>query len=225
MERKTAALASTVALALVLGACSAGGADQAVAAGAHGAAAAASDDVTKAGELREALRKLWEDHITWTRLYIISAAEGLADADVTAQRLLRNQDDIGDAVATFYGDEAGAELTKLLREHILIAAELLGEAKVGKTAKVAKAKAAWYRNADEIAEFLSGANPDNWPLDAVKKHMRHHLDLTLEEAVARLEGRYQDDIAAYDQIHDAILELSDTLAAGIVAQFPDRFAA
>jgi hypothetical protein len=217
--------ASTVTLGLVLAACSAGaGGRPAVDAGAHAAQVrAAAGDRRTAAELKEGLRKLWEDHITWTRLFIVSAAEGLKDQDATAKRLLANQDDIGDAIKPFYGAQAGAQLTKLLREHILTAAELLGAAKAGDTAKVNKTKAAWYANADEISAFLSEANPANWPLHAVKKHMRMHLDLTLEEAVARLEGRFGDDIVAYDKIHDAILELSDTLATGIVAQFPDRF--
>jgi hypothetical protein len=221
---KGKALLGAVGLGLILAACSAGDTRDVVAAGPHGANAAAASGA-KGAELRVDLRKLWEDHITWTRLFIVSATEGLKDKDATAQRLLRNQDDIGNAIKAYYGDAAGAQLTKLLREHILTAAELLGAAKAGDAAKLDKAKTAWYANADAISAFLSNANPSNWPLDAVKKHMRMHLDLTLDEAVARLEGRYTDEIAAYDKIHDAILELSDTIAAGIVAQFPDRFAA
>jgi hypothetical protein len=224
MRKQTAIFASTVALGLVLAACSAGARDDSVvAAGAHAAQAQAQADTPGATQLREGLRKLWEDHITWTRLFIISAAEGLKDADVTAQRLLRNQDDIGNAIKPYYGEAAGAELTKLLREHILTAADLLGAAKAGDNAKVAKTKTAWYANADAISDFLAKANPENWPAPAIRKHMKMHLDLTLDEAVARLQGRYADDISAYDKIHVAILELSDALAAGIVAQFPDRF--
>ena len=76
----------------------------------------------------DAMRQLWEDHITWTRLYIVSAAAGLPDAEQTAGRLLKNQADIGNAVAPFYGVAAGQRLTALLRGHILTAAKLLGAA-------------------------------------------------------------------------------------------------
>ena len=175
----------------------------------------------------DAMRKLWEDHIVWTRQFIVSAAteeDDLPDIGPTVDRLLANQTDIGNAIKPFYGEAAGDALTALLREHILTAADIVAAAKAGDTAAVEAAAAAWYANADEIATFLAEANPQNWPLDEMKAHMRSHLDLTLEEAVARLEGRYADDIAAYDKVHADILEMADMLSAGIIAQFPSKFA-
>jgi hypothetical protein len=186
---------------------------------AHGAQA------TRA-EFHDAMRKLWEDHIVWTRQFIVSAAteaENLPDTGPTVDRLLANQTDIGNAIKPFYGDAAGEALTALLRQHILTAADIIAAAKAGDNDAVETASAAWYANADEIATFLSDANPQAWPLDEMKAHMQSHLDLTLEEAVARLQGRYADDIAAYDKVHADILEMADMLSAGIVAAFPSRF--
>ena len=171
----------------------------------------------------DAMRQLWEDHITWTRLYIVSAAAGLPDADATAQRLLQNQADIGDAVGTYYGAAAGQALTALLRAHILTAAKLVGAAKGGDTAVAHAASDAWYANADSIADFLSKANPQAWPAATMRSAMRMHLDLTLKEATARLHGDWSADIAAYDAIHRHILELADVLSKGIIRQFPSRF--
>lgn len=171
----------------------------------------------------KAMRHLWEDHITWTRLYIVSAAANLPDKDATAQRLLQNQADIGKAVSAFYGDAAGDKLTALLKDHILGAAALIEVAKSGDQAKISDASAKWYANADEIAAFLNGANPKNWPLEDMKAGMKMHLDLTLAEATARLQGKYTDDIADYDKIHDHILGLADLLSTGIIKQFPNRF--
>ena len=171
----------------------------------------------------DGMRKLWEDHITWTRLFIVSFAAGLPDTDATAQRLLQNQTDLGDAIKPFYGDAAGGQLTALLREHILIAADLLKAAKAGDSAGVADANTRWYANADEIATFLHQANPDEWPLDEMKLMMRKHLDLTLAEAVARLHGDWPADIAAYEQVHQEILQMADMLSAGIIHQFPKKF--
>jgi hypothetical protein len=173
--------------------------------------------------LHDEMRRLWEDHITWTRLFIVSTAADLPDAQATTARLLRNQKDIGDAIKPFYGRAAGTRLTSLLREHILGAAELVGAAKAGDQAAVERNRSAWYRNANEIAGFLSKANPRHWPRREMRSMMRKHLDLTLAEAVAYLEGDHRASIRHYDQVHRQILAMADMLSDGIAAQFPRRF--
>jgi hypothetical protein len=178
---------------------------------------------TDRAAFHDAMRKLWEDHVTWTRLYIVSFAAGLPDTPTAAERLLRNQADIGNAIKPFYGDAAGDGLTALLKPHILIAADLLKAAKAADTAGVQAASTRWSANADEIADFLNKANPANWPQAALRAEMHHHLDLTLQEAQARLRGDWAADVAAYDAVHDHILGMADVLSSGIVKQFPRRF--
>jgi hypothetical protein len=173
-------------------------------------------------EFRQDMRKLWEDHITWTRLFIVSAVAGLSDLEPTAGRLLQNQADIGAAIVPFYGDDAGAALTRLLREHILIAADLVTAAKNGDQTAFTGAKRQWYANAREIADFLAAANPA-WSRHQLRMMMRQHLDQTLDEATARLNGDWDADIAAYDHIHEHILAMADVLSLGIIEQFPHRF--
>jgi hypothetical protein len=170
------------------------------------------------------MRKLWEDHIIWTRLYIVSVAGNLPDQAPTAARLFQNQVDIGNAIKPFYGDAAGNQLAGLLHDHIALAAQLLAAAKAGDANGVATTTAAWYANASQIAAFLQGANPKNWPLSAVQPMMKEHLDLTLREAVDRLQGNFAADIADYEQVHLAILTMADMLSSGIIAQFPEKFA-
>jgi hypothetical protein len=178
--------------------------------------------------LHDQMRTLWAgDHIVWTRCFIVSAAtlpDNLPDTEATTLRLLENQVAIGDAFKPFYGEEAGNHLTDLLTIHIVTAAELIAAAKAEDADRVEAASAAWYANAEEIAAFLHELNPENWPLETVEGLLEAHLDLTLGEAVARLEGRYQDDIDAYDDVHAQILTLADALSAGIIAQFPQKFA-
>ena len=174
-------------------------------------------------ELRNDMRKLWEDHITWTRLAIISLTTDSPDTQATVGRLLQNQDDIGDAIKPFYGDAAGEELSRLLREHILIAADLIAAAQAGDSAAVATHQARWRANADEIAAFLNAANPRSWKLREMKEMLYEHLDLTTSEVVARLTGDWAADVAAYDAIHLQALEMADELSTGIVKQFHRRF--
>jgi hypothetical protein len=177
----------------------------------------------KAIAFREDMRKLWEDHITWTRLAIISLEGGTPDTQATVARLLKNQADIGNAVKPFYGKAAGARLTQLLREHILIAADLISAAKGGDNAKIAEVQRRWVANADQIAALLHSVNPHYWPLGLMKAEMHMHLKLTTDEAVARLQGDWNADVAAYDRVHRHILHMSDLLSEGLIKQFPKRF--
>lgn len=194
-----------------------------------GAPAPAADKTTKGAamvsqpELQDAMRMLWEEHIVYTRNFIISTLGGLEDAGPIAERLLRNQDDIGNAVKPFYGEEAGKKLTGLLREHILIAADIVTAAKSGDNAKVGKDQERWKKNADEIAVFLGGANPKNWPVQTLKDLLYKHLDYTTAEVVSRLKKDWAADIKAYDQGHAHMLMFADALTDGIVKQFPDEF--
>jgi hypothetical protein len=173
--------------------------------------------------LHDDMRRLWEDHITWTRLAIISLTTGSPDTDATVGRLLKNQTDIGNAVKPFYGEAAGNAVTEELRKHILIAAEVVAAAKAGDAAKLADAQARWARNGDDIAALLHSVNPRQWPLDEMKAELRMHLELTTDEAVARIQGNWAADVAAYEKIHDHALHLSDLLSDGLIKQFPERF--
>jgi len=196
-------------------------------AGGHNADAhetASAGDVSSSElRLRQGMRQLWEDHVTWTRLAVISLTSGTPDTSATVARLLRNQTDIGNAIKPYYGKAAGAELTKLLREHITIAADLIAAAKAGDTTKLTAEQARWQRNADEIAAFLNAANPESWKLGEMKAMLRTHLALTSQEVVARLERKWGADVRAYDAIHRQALGMADMLSHGIVDQFPARF--
>ena len=168
------------------------------------------------------MRKLWEDHIAWTRNYIISALSGLEDKDPVAQRLLQNQVDIGNAIKPVYGEQAGAQLTNLLKEHILIATEVVKVAKENNKSALDTSSKKWYSNADDIAQFLSAANP-NWPQATLKDMLYKHLEYTTGEVVSRLKKDWKEDIGFYDKNHMHMLMMSDTLTDGIVKQFPDTF--
>lgn len=173
-------------------------------------------------DLRSAMRQLWEEHIVYTRNFIISSLGGLEDAGKIAERLLRNQDDIGNAIKPYYGEEAGKKLAAMLRDHILIAADIVTAAKAGDNDGVAKGQKRWIKNADEIAAFLSTANP-NWPEQTLKDMLYKHLALTTTEVVSRLKKDWVADIEAYDAGHAHMLMFADALTDGIVKQFPKKF--
>jgi hypothetical protein len=186
--------------------------------------ATTNSSVATKGAFQDGMRRLWVDHVTWTRLFIVSFAGDLPDLQATTDRLLQNQVDIGDAVKPFYGRAAGNKLTGLLTDHILTAADLLAAAKAGDTAAFEEASDSWYRNARQIARFLHEANPNNWPLSEMRRMMREHLDLTLAEAAHQLGGDYAASVADYDAVENEILHMADVLSSGIIKQFPQKFA-
>lgn len=177
---------------------------------------------TKSMELRTAMRKLWEDHITYTRNYIISALANLEDAQSVVERLMQNQTDIGNAIKPVYGEEAGNKLTALLKDHIAIAAEVVGAAKSGDKKALKASSDKWNANADEIALFLSAANL-NWDKAVLKDMLYKHLEFTTGEVSSRLGKKWKEDIAFYDNGHDHMLMFADVLTDGITQQFPDKF--
>jgi hypothetical protein len=173
--------------------------------------------------LRNDMRRLWEDHVTWTRLAVISLTTDAPDTKTTVARLLRNQTDIGNAIARYYGAPAGKQLTALLRQHILIAADLIAAAKAGDAAAVKTQQARWTANADQIARFLTTANPQSWHFAEMKAMLHDHLRLTTAEVVARLQQNWPADVRAYDRISRQALNMADMFSNGIVRQFPSRF--
>jgi len=175
-----------------------------------------------AATLKQDMRKLWTDHVVWTRDYIVAAVGDQPDAQAAANRLLRNQEDIGKAVGAIYGDAAGNQLTTLLKEHITIAVDVIKAAKAGDKAGQQKADARWQQNGVQIAEFLAKANP-NWPRQTLVDMMKMHLSTTTDEVVARLTRNWDADVRAYDAVYDHILKMSDALSDGIIKQFPDKF--
>ena len=192
-------------------------------AGGHGHPTTVAPRTAAQHALHDQMRKLWEDHITWTRLAIVTFAVGSPGFDPTAGRLLQNQADIGDSIKPFYGPAAGNRLTFLLHDHITIAVEILQAAKAGDTTAFNAANARWYANGNDIADFLAAANPRSWPADVMRADMKEHLDQTLAEAAHELHGEYADSVTDYEAIHAHILMMADQLSAGIIAQFPSRF--
>lgn len=173
-------------------------------------------------ELMMAEQKLWIDHVLWTRNFIISDLASLEDKEMVLDRLLQNQDDIGDSIKSYYGEEAGNQLSKILREHIVLAGQVVDAAKSGNKTDLEKYNKLWYQNADQIADFLSNANP-NYSNKTLKDMLYTHLQLITEAVTARLNKDWQADIIAYDKGEDHMVKFAKILVEGIITQFPEQF--
>lgn len=165
---------------------------------------------------------LWEQHVEWTRMTIISMAEDIEDVNLVTNRLLRNPTDFANLLAGFYGIEKATQFETMLREHLLIAAELINAAKKNDSEGVKNAEIKWYENANEIAAFLHEINP--FLSEVTMREMLHeHLALTESEAVYRLNKNYAKDIEIYDKVEEQALEMADEMARATMKQFPDKF--
>lgn len=168
--------------------------------------------------LMRQLRSLWEQHVYWTRFFIISTAADLGDLEPVTRRLLRNPGDFAAALAPFYGERCADRFKDLFRQHLLIAADLVNAAKQKDGAKAEEARKKWYANAGDIARFLAEIGPC-WCEGTWRKMLDDHLELTEKEAVLRLGGKYAEDIQVFDRIEAEALEMADYMAKGMIRQF------
>ncbi|MCZ8513047.1 LysM peptidoglycan-binding domain-containing protein [Paenibacillus filicis] len=173
-------------------------------------------------ELNQVFRLLWEQHVAWTRMLIISIAANLPDEALVTEHLLRNPPDMAAVFKRYYGEEIAARFNSLMRDHLVLAAQLVKAAKAGNKQAAAEFEKKWYANADEIAAFLNRINP-NWPTSVLMNMLHEHLRMTKDEAVFRLSKKYKSDIEAFDQIEKQALEMADAFTKGIVQQFPHAF--
>jgi hypothetical protein len=185
------------------------------------AKAAPTAPTMSATDLRNGMRKLWTDHTVYTHDYIVSALATMPDLPAVTQRLLRNQDDIGDAIKPIYGDAAGKKLSALLRDHILIAADIVKAAKVNDTKTVDALQKKWRQNGNDLAAFLASANP-TWKQPTLTDMLRRHLDFVTQQVVARIKGDWAGDIKAYDAGYAHMLMFADMLSDGIIKQNPTK---
>jgi hypothetical protein len=172
--------------------------------------------------LKEDLRMLWEQHVAWTRLAIVSLVFGLPDVNDVLDRLLRNPKDFETALLLLYGRENAAKFADSLTSHLVIASQLVKAAKAGDTNAVQNIEKQWYSNADDIARFLAEINP-YWSESIWRQMLHQHLSLTEQEAVSMLQKDYPTSIKRYDEIEKQALEMADYMACGIMKQFPRAF--
>ena len=173
-------------------------------------------------QLIKQMNLVWEQHIMWTRMLLISIAENLKDLKATQTRLLRNPKDIADVFRRFYGIAVANRIQQLITEYLVIGKELIVALKNKNQEEATKLNTKWYQNADEMAEAFSSINPF-YPKEEIRNMLYEHLRLTTNEVNYRLQGNYAEDINSYDMVQKEILKMSQFFVNGIVKQFPNLF--
>lgn len=169
----------------------------------------------------EQVEHLWCKTVDYTRNAIISILSGLEDIDAVIARIMSLQEDIGNAVAPYYGDEAATAVTSLLKQHVSTLLDIVRNIRNGGNTEALEA--ALQVNIDSIATFLDGADPDNWPKDVVLGLLKKHVECALKEARARFAKDWTSEFVAYEECKANIEKLAYAMADGIVEKFPEAF--
>jgi hypothetical protein len=184
----------------------------------------AHDAVTapdKAAQTQDALRDLWVGHAFWVRNVAVETLAGNAAAAQAAEaQVVANAKQIAGAIEPFYGKAAADKLFGQLAGHYGAVKEYLG------ATTPAAQEAAWQKigsNAEEIAVFLSGANP-NLPIDTLRSllvaHGGHHV-----EQIRQLRAKdYAGEAKTWEAMKQHMYVIADALTGAIAKQFPAKFA-
>ncbi|MGH7522337.1 MAG: hypothetical protein ACREMI_13765 [Gemmatimonadales bacterium] len=139
------------------------------------------------------MRELWSDHIVYTRNFIVSSTAGLSDTAEVLQRLLRNQDEIGEAIKPYYGEAAGGQLASLLRSHIQLAGKALVAAKGTQTAQAGMHQDMYLSS--RMGDTTS--RTDTIRINSQNPNPRMRMDTTKARAgAAKQHGNVRSDTAA-----------------------------
>lgn len=169
--------------------------------------------------LLNALRKLWIDHVMWTRSFILSTVFDMGDLQAVTNELLRNPGNFANTLRPLYGDQKAMTFESLLSDHLQIAAQLVNAFKNGDTRGAEDQHIKWYANADSIVRFLSEINP-NWNKAEWQKLLYDHLNMTEHEAAQILSNQFSDSITQFNNIENEALSMANAMAFGIMKQFP-----
>lgn len=187
------------------------------------AAAATTAASSKLAATKAALRKLWQGHIDAVRKVVVAKVAGNAAAEKSAEgEVVANAHQLAGAFEPYYGAGARDKLFALLAGHYAAIKAYLDATVLKSTGNQAKATEQITSNADEIATFLSGANP-NWPKDTLlgllQVHGAHHISQIQELAAhnAAAEAKTRADMSAHMNV------IADALADGLAKQFPAKF--
>lgn len=182
--------------------------------------ASAAEPTSKAIQTRDALRDLWVGHVFWVRNVAVETLAGNGAAARAAEdQVVANAKQIAGAIEPYYGKAASEKLFGQLAGHYGAVKEyLLATGKAGQDAAFRKLVA----NAEEIAKFLSSANP-NLPIDTLRAlllaHGGHHV-----QQITQLRAKdYAGEAQTWDAMKQHMYVIADALAGAIAKQFPAKF--
>lgn len=177
----------------------------------------------KLADTRAALRDLWIGHVFWVRNVVDAKFEGDEAAGKAAEsQVVANARAIAGAIEPFYGTAASDGLFTLLASHWGAIKGYLDATHAGDRRGADAAFKSLLKNADEIAAFLGGANP-NLPVDVLKGLLTAHGSHHVQQIQEFHAGQFDAEAKTWAAMTRHMYVIADALADGIAKQFPDRF--
>lgn len=177
----------------------------------------------KTAATQAALRDLWVEHVFWVRnVAVATMSKDTAAAKAAEEQVVANAKQIGGALEPFYGKAASEKMFTLLAGHWgAIKAHIEATAKGDPKAQAAALEQAM-KNGDEIATFLSTANP-NLPKGTLVALLTAHVGHHAAQNAQLHDKKYADEAKTWDGMRSHMYVIADALGDGIAKQFPAKF--
>jgi hypothetical protein len=191
---------------------------------AHESRSVGDANPARVADTKAALRDLWAGHIFWIRNVVLdNATNNPAARDAAEKEVVANAKQIAGAITPFYGKAAADKLFTLLAGHYGAVKEYSEATVAGSKPQQNAALAHLASNADEIAVFLSGANP-NLPKDTVRGLIAAHGAHHVAQITQFQENDYAHEAETWQVMRQHVYVIADALTAALAKQFPGKFA-
>lgn len=189
----------------------------------HTHAATATASISKVDATKAALRDLWIGHVFWVRNVVDARLDGDKAAEATAEKqVVANAQAIAAAIEPFYGAAAKDGLFKLLAGHYGAVKSYLDASVAKDNAKQDAATEQLLANAEELAVFLSGANPHlekGAVSGLLQAHGSHHIS-QIQQFMAK---DYAGEAETWAAMSKHMYVIADALGDALAKQFPEKF--
>ena len=170
-----------------------------------------------------ALRDLWLGHAFWVRAVVAETLSGNSAAAAAAEsEAVNNAKQLAASMEPYYGKPASGEVFKLLAGHYGAVKQYLLAAKADRTAEQEAALQAMLKNAEQIAVFLSSANP-HLPLDALRGMLQAHGGHHVQQIHQLAAKQYAQEAQTWEAMKNHMYGIADAMTLALAKQFPAKF--
>ena len=169
------------------------------------------------------MRDLWLGHAFWVRMVVVQTLGGnVAAAAVAENAAVNNAKSLSAALEPFYGKPASEKTFTLLAGHYTAVKQYLLATKAKDSAAQDEARKAMFDNAEQIATFLSTANP-HLPIDALRGMLLAHGGHHVVQIQQLQNNEYKEEVQTWDAMKDHMYSIADAMTYALAKQFPARF--